>query len=68
MLRDSDQPKQASRNRANPAMFDFGGYHYDIVGKPFFVAEAAPGSVRTDKLMSALRFISTIRPMFKSKA
>lgn len=53
MFRDSAQPQQVSKNRANPAMFDVGGYHYDIDGKPFFVAEAAPDIVQILNMQAA---------------
>jgi hypothetical protein len=46
MLRDSDQPHKVIKNRANPAMFEVGGYHYDIDGRAFHFAETVPDIVQ----------------------
>lgn len=53
MFRDSEQPRQVFKNRANPAMFDVGGYHYDIDGKPFLFAEAVPEIVQMLDMQTA---------------
>lgn len=53
LVRDSDEPRQVFKNRTNPAMFDVGSYHYDIDGRPFFVAEAAPEIVQILNMKAA---------------
>lgn len=42
LFRDSDEPRQAFKDRANPALFKVGGYSYDIDGRAFYVTEAVP--------------------------
>jgi len=46
MFRDNDQPQQVFKNRTNPAMFEVGGYRYDIDGRPFHFSEACPDIVQ----------------------
>lgn len=45
MFRDSDEPRQVMKDRANPALFKVSGYSYDIDGRPFYATEAAPDIV-----------------------
>jgi len=46
LFRDNDAPQQVFKDRSNPAMFEAGGYRYDIDGRPFFVTEATPEIVQ----------------------
>jgi hypothetical protein len=46
MFRDSDEPRQVIKNRANPAIFEVGGFRYDIDGRPFHLSEACPEIVQ----------------------
>jgi hypothetical protein len=53
MCQDSDQPQQVFKNRSNAAMFEVGGYHYDIDGRPFHFAEAVPEIVQILNMQAA---------------
>lgn len=52
-FRDSDEPRQVFKNRGNPAMFEVGGYRYDIDGRAFHFAEAVPDIVEILSLRQA---------------
>jgi hypothetical protein len=53
MLRDSDQPRQVTKNRANPALFEVNGYHYDIDGRAFYFSETVPEIVQMLDMQTA---------------
>jgi len=46
LFRDSNEPRQVFKNRSNPAIFEVGGYKYDIDGRAFHFTEATPDIVR----------------------
>jgi hypothetical protein len=53
LFRDSEEPRQVFKNRENPALFEAGGYKFDIDGRPFYVTEATPEIVQMLDMRSA---------------
>ncbi len=41
-LFDVDDPQQVLKDLKKPDLFHAGGFHYDIDGRPYYVAQAAP--------------------------
>jgi hypothetical protein len=53
LFRDSEEPRQVLKDRDNPALFTVGGYSYDIDGRPYYIAEAAPDIVAMLNMQTA---------------
>ncbi|ESQ89489.1 hypothetical protein ABENE_14005 [Asticcacaulis benevestitus DSM 16100 = ATCC BAA-896] len=56
ILRDLDAPQQVKKDRSNPAVFHIAGFHYDIDGRAYFIAEPAPQIVQMLSLQAAREF------------